>query len=97
MSNILFSIGKYITGFPNYALMPLIICSLALILGADFRKAFRSGILVGIGFIGVGMATAVFFSEITPAAQSIVKTLDLEKKLSTSDGPWLPPSAFHQV
>ena len=81
MGNILISIGKYITGFPNYALMPLIICSLSLILGADFKKAFRSGVLVGIGFIGVGMATAVFFSEITPAAQSIVKNLGFGKEI----------------
>ena len=81
MSNALLSIGKYITGFPNYALMPLIICLIALILGADFKKAFRSGILVGIGFIGIGMATAVFFSEVTPVAQNIVKNLGFGKEI----------------
>lgn len=81
MSALFFSIGKYITGFPNYALMPLIICILALILGADFKKAFRSGILVGVGFIGIGMATAVFFSEVTPVAQNIVNNLGFGKEI----------------
>ena len=81
MSPLLLAIGKYITGFPNYALMPIIITLVALVLGATFQKAFRSGILVGIGFIGIGMATAVFFSEVTPVAQNIVKNLGFGKEI----------------
>jgi galactitol PTS system EIIC component len=81
MSDLFFSIGKYITGFPNYALMPIIIMLVGLALGADLKKAFRSGILVGIGFIGIGMATAVFFGEVTPVAQNIVTNLGFGKEI----------------
>jgi PTS system galactitol-specific IIC component len=81
MGNIFFAIGHYITGFPNYALMPIIIMLVGLVLGAELSKAFRSGILVGIGFIGIGMATAVFFSEVTPVAQNIVKNLGFGKPI----------------
>lgn len=81
MNNLFFLIGKYITGFPNYALMPIIITVLALVLGATFKKAFRSGILVGVGFIGIGMATAVFFGEVTPVSQNIVKNLGFGKEI----------------
>lgn len=81
MSEFLLKLGGYITGFPNYALMPIIITILGLVLGATFKKAFRSGILVGIGFIGIGMATAVFFSEVTPVAQNIVNNLGFGKEI----------------
>ena len=81
MSEFLLTLGGYITKFPNYALMPIIITLLGLALGASFKKAFRSGILVGIGFIGIGMATAVFFSEVTPVAKDIVTNLGFGREI----------------
>jgi len=81
MSEFLLKIGGYITGFPNYALMPIIITILGLILGAEFKKAFRSGILVGIGFIGISMATSVFFNEVTPVSTKIVENLGFGKEI----------------
>lgn len=81
MSDFLLKIGSYITGFPNYALMPIIITLLGLVLGATFKKAFRSGLLVGIGFIGIGMATSVFFGQVTPVATQIVENLGFGKEI----------------
>jgi PTS system galactitol-specific IIC component len=52
-----------------------------LALGAPLKKAFKSGLLVGIGFVGIGMATAVFFGEVTPVAQNIVTNLGFGKPI----------------
>ncbi len=94
MSQLLFSIGKYITGFPNYALMPIIITLLALVLGADLKKAFRSGLLVGIGFIGIGMATSVFLGEVTPVSKNIVTNLGFGKEILDVGWPVAAAIAF---
>ena len=84
MQGAIAAIGKafgFITGFPSYAMMPIIIALLALALGAELKKAVRSGIIVGIGFIGIGMATTVLFNEVTPVAKDIVTNLGFSKEI----------------
>lgn len=49
------SVLQYILDLGSSVVMPLIITILGLILGQKFSKAFRSGMTIGIGFIGINL------------------------------------------
>jgi PTS system galactitol-specific IIC component len=52
--------------------LPVIIFILALILGQRPGRAFRSGITVGVGFVGIGLLVGLLIGQLAPAAQAMV-------------------------
>ncbi|MDO5145629.1 MAG: PTS transporter subunit IIC [Eubacteriales bacterium] len=66
--------------------MPIIITVLGLILGQKFSKAFRSGLTIGIGFIGINLVIGLMGDFVSPAAQAMVERFDLN--LSVVDVGW---------
>lgn len=86
------AIFDFITGFGASAMMPIIITILGVALGAKFGKALRSGVIVGIGFIGINLITSLIFQYVGPAAQAMATNWGLS--LNVVDVGWAVASAI---
>lgn len=73
-------------------MLPIILFVFALILGIKPRKAFTSGLTVGIGFIGLNLVIGLLTDNLGPAAESMVENFGLT--LSTLDVGWPAASAI---
>ena len=73
-------------------MMPIIITIFGLILGARFGKALRSGLTVGIGFIGLNLVIDLLSNTLGPATQEMVGRIGLE--LTVIDVGWPAAAAI---
>ncbi len=70
--------------------LPIVIFIMAVAFGAKPGKAIRSALMVGVGFIGIGIVLGILFDNLGPAAKAMVDRLGVE--LSIIDVGW-PASA----
>ena len=80
---------KYIIGLGAAVMMPVIFTILGVCIRIKFAKALKSGLLVGVGFVGLSVATALLTSSLGPALTKMVEIYRLE--LGIFDMGW--PSA----
>jgi len=73
-------------------MLPIIIFVFALVLGTKPAKAFRSGLLVGVGFIGLNLVIGLLTSSLGPAAQAMVERFGFS--LNTIDVGWPAAAAI---
>lgn len=71
-------------------MMPIILTIFGLVLGAKFGKAFRGGLTVGIGFVGLNLVVDLMGGNLAPAVSQMAERFGLS--LSTVDVGW-PASA----
>lgn len=71
-------------------LLPIIIFLLSIIFGARVGRSLRSAIMVGVGFVGIGLVIGLLVNNLGPAAKSMVDRFGIE--LSIIDVGW-PASA----
>lgn len=83
------SIFSYIIGLGAAVMMPVIFTILGLCIGIKFSKALKSGLLVGVGFVGLSVVTALLTSSLGPVLEAVVLKYDLQ--LNVFDMGW--PSA----
>lgn len=83
---------NFILNLGASVVMPLIITILGLILGQKFSKAFRSGLTIGVGFIGINLVIGLMGNFVSPAAQAMVARFGLE--LTVVDVGWPVSSAI---
>ena len=55
---------KYIIGLGAAVMMPVIFTILGVCIGIKFSKALKSGLLVGVGFVGLSVVTALLTSSL---------------------------------
>lgn len=55
-------------------MMPVIFFIIALCFGVKIGTAFKAGMLVGIGFEGVGLVIGLLLTNLGPASQAMVET-----------------------
>ena len=67
-------------------MMPIIFFILALIFGVKIGKAFKAGMLVGIGFEGINLVIGLLLNSLGPAAEAMVKRFGLN--LTVVDAGW---------
>ncbi len=79
-------IFEYIIGLGAAVMMPIIFTILGVCIGIKFSKALKSGLLVGVGFVGLSVVTSLLTSTLGPALNSIVDIYDL--KLKVFDMGW---------
>lgn len=72
--------------------LPILIFIFGILLGTKPRKAFISGVTVGIGFVGLNMVVDLLGNSLGPAAQAMVKRFGLH--LTTIDVGWPAASAI---
>ncbi len=70
--------------------LPIVIFILAIAFGAKGGKAIRAALMVGVGFVGIGLVLGLLFDNLGPAAQAMVERFGIE--LSIIDVGW-PASA----
>ena len=80
---------KYIIGLGAAVMMPIIFTILGVCIGIKLPKALKSGLLVGVGFVGLSVVTALLTSSLGPALSKMVEIYGLE--LGIFDIGW--PSA----
>ena len=57
--------------------MPVIFTILGTLIGIKFSKALKSGLLVGVGFVGLGVVTALLTSNLGPALKGMTELYHL--------------------
>lgn len=82
-------IFSYIIGLGAAVMMPIIFTILGVCIGIKFSSALKSGLTVGVGFIGLSVVTGLLTSSLGPALNTIAENYGLQ--LSVFDMGW--PSA----
>ncbi len=70
-------------------MMPVIFFIIALCFGVKIGTAFKAGMLVGIGFEGVGLVIGLLLTNLGPASQAMVERIGLH--LTVVDTGWYRP------
>ena len=52
-------------------MLPLVIFVIAICLGTPVSRAVKSGISIGIGFIGIGLVIGLMLNNLAPAAKAM--------------------------
>ncbi len=92
---------NYIVGFFDIlsnlgasVMMPIIIFVIALIIGTGFGKALKSGLTIGVAFIGINLVINLLGNTIGPAAQQMVENLNLNLNILDVGWPTAAQIAF---
>ena len=67
----------YVIGLGAAVMMPVIFTILGTLIGIKFSKALKSGLLVGVGFVGLGVVTALLTSSLGPALKGMTELYNL--------------------
>ena len=67
----------YVIGLGAAVMMPAIFTVLGVLIGIRFSKALKSGLLVGVGFVGLGVVTALLTSSLGPALKGMTELYHL--------------------
>ncbi|MCO8193711.1 PTS galactitol transporter subunit IIC [Anaerofustis sp. NSJ-163] len=91
----------YIVGFFDIlsnlgasVMMPIIIFVIALCIGTGFGKALKSGLTIGVAFIGINLVINLLGNTIGPAAQQMVENLNLNLNILDVGWPTAAQIAF---
>ena len=74
--------------------LPMIIFVLALILGAKPGKAFRSGVTIGVAFIGINLVIGLMWGTLTDVGQAMVTNAGIERNVIDVGWPSAAAIAF---
>lgn len=92
---------NYILGFFDIlsnlgasVMMPIIIFVIALCIGTGFAKALKSGLTIGVAFIGINLVINLLGNTIGPAAQQMVENLNLNLNILDVGWPTAAQIAF---
>ena len=72
------AVFKYVIGLGAAVMMPIIFTVLGVCIGIKFGSALKSGLKVGVGFVGLSIVTALLTSSLGPALDSVVGSYDLQ-------------------
>ncbi len=80
------AVFSYIIGLGAAVMMPIIFTILGVCIGIKFSKALKSGLYVGVGFVGLSVITGLLTESLGPALNSVVEIYDLN--LQVFDMGW---------
>lgn len=86
---------SYIIGLGAAVMMPIIFTILGVCIGIKFSKALKSGLLVGVGFVGLSVITSLLTSTLGPALSEVVKIYDLQLKIFDMGWPAAASVAYN--
>ena len=76
----------FILGLGVSVMMPVIITIFGLVLGQGFKKSFRAGITIGVGFVAINLVVGLLLGSVGPATTALVENLGF--KLDIVDVGW---------
>lgn len=88
-------IFSYIIGLGAAVMMPVIFTILGVCIGIKLGKALKSGLLVGVGFVGLSVVTALLTSSLGPALSQVVDIYDLQLKVFDMGWPAAAAVAYN--
>ncbi|MGN0834015.1 MAG: PTS galactitol transporter subunit IIC [Kiritimatiellia bacterium] len=71
------SVFAYVIGLGASVMMPVIFTVLGCLIGIRFGDALKSGLKVGVGFVGLGVVTALLTSNLGPALKGMTELYHL--------------------
>ncbi len=77
---------QYIVNLGVSVMMPLIITVLGLIFGNKFSASFKSGLTVGVGFVGLNVIATLMTTSISPVTKALVENYNFH--LVATDIGW---------
>ncbi|SHE60058.1 PTS galactitol transporter subunit IIC [Alkalibacter saccharofermentans] len=80
------AIVQYVLGLGATVMLPIIIFLLGTLMGAGFKRSFKSGIVIGVGFVGIGLVIGLLVETLGPAALAMLDRMGLN--LSVIDVGW---------
>lgn len=86
---------SYIIGLGAAVMMPIIFTILGLCIGIKLSKALKSGLLVGVGFVGLSVVTALLTSSLGPALGQVVEIYGLQLKVFDMGWPAAASVAYN--
>lgn len=95
----LLEVIQYILGIGPTVILPVTILLLGLVFKIKFTKALKSGLTIGIGFVGIGLVVNLLTSTLGPAAQGMVHNFNLQMDVidmgwpATASATWASPVA----
>lgn len=88
--DMILSVVQYFIDLGAAVMLPLVIFVIAILLGTPISRAVKSGISIGIGFIGIGLVIGLMLNNLAPAAKAMSANFGIS--LSVIDIGW-PGSA----
>ncbi|MDR1623614.1 MAG: PTS sugar transporter subunit IIC [Tannerellaceae bacterium] len=85
----------YVIGLGAPVMMPVLFTLLGICIGIKPGKAVKSGLLVGVGFIGLSIITALLTSALGPALNKVVDIYDLQLKVFDMGWPAAASIAYN--
>lgn len=86
---------SYIIGLGAAVMMPVIFTILGVCIGIKLGDALKSGLKVGVGFIGLSIVTALLTSALGPALQTVVDIYGLQLKVFDMGWPAAAAVAYN--
>ena len=86
---------SYIIGLGAAVMMPIIFTVLGLCIGIGFSKSLKSGLLVGVGFVGLSVITSLLTSTLGPALDKVVEIYGLQLKIFDMGWPAAASVAYN--
>lgn len=89
------AVFSYIIGLGAAVMMPVIFTVLGLCIGIRLGDALKSGLKVGVGFVGLSIVTALLTSALGPALNSVVDIYHLQLKVFDMGWPAAASVAYN--
>lgn len=77
---------QYIIDMGASVMLPIVIAILSMIVGVKAGKAIRSGLMIGVGFVGLSLIVDMMNAQLGPAAKAMSENFGLT--LSVVDIGW---------
>ena len=85
---------EYLLDLGPTVMLPLVIFIIGLLLKQGIGKSLRSGIIIGVGFIGVGLVIGLLTDNLGPAAQDMAARFNLGLSVVDVGWPGASPMAW---
>ncbi len=89
------AVFSYIIGLGAAVMMPIIFTILGVCIGINFSKALKSGLYVGVGFVGLGVITGLLTSSLGPELEKVVEIYGLQLKVFDMGWPAAASVAYN--
>lgn len=91
MLDVCASVINYIIDMGASVMIPIVIAILSIIVGVKPSKAIRSGLMIGVGFVGLGLIVDMMNAQLGPAAQAMSENFGLSLKVVDIGWPGMSP------
>ncbi|MCM1162637.1 MAG: PTS sugar transporter subunit IIC [Muribaculaceae bacterium] len=89
------AVFSYIISLGAAVMMPVIFTILGVCIGIKFSEALKSGLKVGVGFVGLSIVTALLTSALGPALDKVVEIYDLQLRVFDMGWPAAASVAYN--